>query len=464
MILTRRVRIQLVAFVLLSMVGIVYAGLEYVGVRPLNPRYHVTAYFANSGGIFTNAAVDVRGVEAGQVSAMRATPNGVAVTLAIDPSFDRVAANSRAEVVDLSAVGEQFVNLVPNSGHGPYLHDGSVIPMSRTTSPISDAKIIQTLYNLVTSVDRTNLSTVISQLGAAFGNLGPDLQRLIDQGDALTKTAQQNLPSNVRLIQDSKTVLDTQNAVSGEFRTFADELAKFSQTLAGDDPAINEVLHNGIGSSQQLAALFSSLTTPFGTLLANLTTLSQIQVARLPGLKTVLSLYPADVANGFLASPGDGTGHFGLILQDSAPVCTKGYIPPSQWRNNTLNPATSPQNFGGPANLNTYCLEPHNSQIDVRGARNAPRPPGDTTAGPPPAQTSSSGGTGTAGATAAAPASTSPAAATPPTTAITAYDPLTGLLQGPDGQAYQIGNTGGEQAVLGPSSWRWLVLAPAVAN
>lgn len=460
MILTRRVRIQLVIFVLLSMVGIVYAGLEYVGVRPLNPRYQVTAYFANSGGIFTNAAVDVRGVEAGQVSAMRATPSGVAVTLSIDPSFDRIAANSRAQVVDLSAVGEQFVNLVPDSRRGPYLHNGSVIPMSRTTTPTSDATIIQNLYNLVTSVDRTHLSTVIAQLGDAFVNLGPDLQRLIDQGDALTKAATQNLPSNVQLINDSKTVLDTQNAVSGQFRTFADELAKFSQTLAGDDPAINQILHNGIGSSQQLAALFSGLTTPFGTLLANLTTLSQIQLARLPGLKVVLSLYPADVANGFLASPGDGTGHFGLILQDPAPVCTKGYIPASQWRNNTLNPATSPQNFGGPANLNTYCLEPHNSQITVRGARNAPRPPGDTTAGPEGPATTSTGSTGTATTASASNARTSSV----PSGVITAYDPLTGLLRAPNGQSYQLGTTGGEQQLLGPSSWRWLILSPAVAN
>ena len=467
MILSRRVKIQLAVFVLLSVVGIAYAGLTYVGVRPLNPPYHVTAYFADSGGIFQNAAVSVRGVEAGRVESLRVVPQGVAVRMAIDPSIE-IPASAHAKVVNLSAVGEQFVDIIPQSKGTPYLHDGSEIPLGRTSTPVDDATILRNLYALASSVDRDHLGTVIEELGAAFHDLGPDLQRLIDQGNALTKAAEDALPQTISLINDSKTVLDTQQAIRGDFQTFARQLALFSDQLVADDPAIRQVFDNGVRSANEVTALLQDNRNALPILLGNLVTVNEIQAARIPGLKVLLSLYPASVANGFLASPGDGTGHFGLVATDQAPVCTNGYLPPSQWRNNTLDPKANPEAFGGKANLNTYCLEPHDSQVTVRGARNAPRPPGDDTARPPAGGSTPSSGGSSVGAPVAAPSGGSPAGAgsSPASnsgTTATPYDPLSRLLLGPDGQTYELGTTGG-QRVLGPASWRWLLLAPAAAE
>lgn len=462
MILSRRVKIQLAIFILLSALGIAYAGFSYVGVRPFNPQYRVTAHFADSGGIFKNAAVSVRGVEAGRVQDLQVVPDGVAVTMAIDPKF-HIPADAKAKVVNLSAVGEQFVDIVPQSKGGPYLHDGSVIPLSRTSTPIDDATILQNLYALASSVDKNHLGTVIEELGAAFRDLGPDLQRLIDQGDALTKAAQSALPQTVALINDSKTVLDTQQAIRGDFQTFAKQLATFSQQLVTDDPAIRSVLDNGVTSANQVTQLLQDNRSALPILLGNLVTVNSIQAARLPGLKVMLTLYPASVANGFLASPGDGTGHFGLVATDQAPVCTNGYIPQSEWRNNTLDPKANPEAFGGKANLNTDCREPHDSQINVRGSRNAPRPPGDTTDQPASDTGTASSGSGGSGGAPSLPVPTSGAASAGSGPAVTTYDPVSGLLFGPGGEAYQLGTTGG-QRVLGPGSWRWLLLAPAASD
>jgi len=92
------------------------------------------------------------------------------------------------------------------------------------------------------------------------------------------------------------------------------------------------------------------------------------------------------------------------------------------------------------ADLNVGCTDPINSPNDVRGSRNAPRPPGDNT---DPALQGGAAYTGQS--------STADAAA---------YDPSTGLITGPDGEQMLLGTTGGEQKVLGNDSWKYLLLGP----
>ena len=49
-------------------------------------------------------------------------------------------------------------------------------------------------------------------------------------------------------------------------------------------------------------------------------------MARLDGVEQVLVTYPDNVAGGYTVVPGDGTSHFGLVLNAAdPPVCTQGY-------------------------------------------------------------------------------------------------------------------------------------------
>lgn len=468
----RSVKIQLVLFVILAIAGISYTGAKYVGFNVGANPYKVTAYFKDSGGIFTGAEVTDRGVNVGRVGSLRLVPQGVAVELLIDPSHTKIPADTKAAVGNLSAVGEQYVDLQPQSETGPYLADGSKISVDRTSIPLDDATLLLNLDKLVNSVDREHLATVISELGTAFKDTGPDVQRLIDSGNALTQAAQQALPETVKLIDDGKTVLDTQRAVAGDIRTFADNLASLSQQIVASDSDIRRVFDGGIQSSAELQKLLNDNRSQLPVFLSNFVTLGQIQAARIPGLESLLVLYPANVANGYLASAG-GYAHFGLVAapNPNTKACTTGYESTKRRTNRTGD-------WNGAANLNTYCTSPDQggasnpSGSDVRGAQNAPRPAGDSTAtnftgraegynhpehqnpqlsayspsGAPKSSTSGSSGT---------------AMTAPPGTILAPYDPLSGLLLAPNGQAYILGDTGGQQQLLGDRSWEWLLLAPA---
>ena len=468
----RTVKIQLVAFALISILGIFYVGSNYVGFHFLSPGpFQVKLYLAESGGIYPNAEVTERGVTVGRVGALNVShdPNQcgdaghcIEVALKIDHG-KKIPSDVHATVANLSAVGEQYVDLEPNTDSGPYLATGSVIPLANTTIPLDDATLLVDLDKLVNSVDRQHLATVIDELGKGFTDVGPALQNLIDNGNALTQQAIANLPQQLQLIDDGRTVLDTQNQVAAELKSWAASLASFSDQLRVSDPAIRQVLDSGVGASRELAGLLRDNQSVLPTLLGNLVTFNRIQAVRLPYVRATLEIFPSTTAAGFYVTPGDGTAHFGQINDNSSP-CTTGYSSTKLRGNN--DSGNKPSDWGGPANLDAYC---HGKGItsDYRGSRLVPRPDNaqvtnsDPYPGPVyghskhPTVAEQRGGGGKA-------ANAAFTATGPETVVPLPYDPTTGLLTGLDGKSYQLGYDGPLAPIFGSNSWEWLLIAPTM--
>src|SRR4051794_30702667 len=347
-------RIQLVIFALLTVIGIAYVGASYVGINPFHKPYTVYLKLPATGGIFTNAAVAERGVVIGKVGGVTIKPDhtGVVAALQINNGVKIPATGVTAAVTNLSAVGEQYVELEPTSPSAPYLQAGETLSRPGTI-PVDDAKILLNLQRLLGSINVNDLSTLIRELGKSFAGLGPTLQHLIDNGDALTQSAINALPQTLRLIDDGRTVLDTQNAVSAEFKSWAKSFAAFSGELAGKDQALRAVFTNGIAASKQLQTLLQANAPVLPTLLSNLNTFTGIQDVRLPQTRAVLELFPAIVADSFYALPtpnksGISTARFGLV-NDMGSFCTAGYGSTKQRGN------LGGSDWGGAANLDAWC-------------------------------------------------------------------------------------------------------------
>jgi phospholipid/cholesterol/gamma-HCH transport system substrate-binding protein len=456
----RSTKIQLVAFLVLTVLGCGFVGARYVGLGNalLGNGYVVTADFADSGGIFTNAEVTYRGVTVGRVSALRLSPTGVRVDLRLDDGR-AIPADTKAVVEDRSAVGEQYVDLQPNTAGGPFLQQGSTIPRSQTSIPLPTQTLLLNLDRLVRSVDRHDLSVVIDQLGKAFAGSGRDLQRIVDSGDALTRAATDALPETIRLIDDGRTVLGTQEASGSAIKSFSGDLRRLSATLRGSDGDLRKILDNGVIASQQLDTLLRTNRASITALLANLLTTGQVTVARLDGLQQVLITYPAVLQGGYTVVPGDGTSHFGLVTNaNDPPPCTTGY-----GGTNRRSPA---ETSDVPANTDARCAEPRGSATDVRGAQNSPGPGGAAKVWPGGAAKVWPGGAaevwpgGAADRRPGAPGNADSSDSLVSSSYVTGYDPISGLATGPGGTPLQIGSTGGQAAVFGEDSWQWLLLGP----
>src|SRR5258708_13454248 len=170
--LTRDTNPNLAAFALVSVLALAYTGFHYANlVRYVGSGgyYVVRLDLANSGGIYPNADVTYRGVSVGRVGAMRLTSRGIQVDLNISASAPPIPARLHAAVADLSAVGEQYVDLRPAGSAGPYLADGSVIPMGDTQLPLPVTSLLTRLNSLSTSLPLRSPPPSTPELATGFG-------------------------------------------------------------------------------------------------------------------------------------------------------------------------------------------------------------------------------------------------------------------------------------------------------
>lgn len=363
---TRRHWAKLLAFGLVAVLSVGYAGAKYAGLDRLfgTRGYVVTAQLADSGGIFVNAEVTYRGVAVGRVATMRLDEQGVAVDLDIDSGAPKIPADTQAVVADRSAVGEQYVDLRPNHESGPYLHDGSAIALDKTKLPVSPDTVLTDLDEFVSSVHPSSLQTVVNETYDAFAGTGPDLQQLLDTAESFTSTATENLPQTTQLLADGRTVLDTQERQARNITALATGLRRIAQQLKTSDPDLRTLLDETPQLADDIDTILAVSGTDLGVLIANLLTTVQITAVRTDAIEEQLVALP--VISAFSRSvASNGEGHLGLVLDFFDPhSCTKGYQTTGQ------RPANDTSDV--PANTQAYCAEPAGSPTDVRGAENAP--------------------------------------------------------------------------------------------
>lgn len=373
--ISRLVRIQLLAFLVITVVGVGYVGVRYAGLERLfaDPHYPVTMELADSGGVFSGANVTYRGVDVGRVGQLSLTERGVAVELLINKDTPPIPADLTAVVANLSAIGEQYVDLRPNTDAGPMLAAGSVIPEQATRTPVPIEEVLLNLDQLARSVPLDSLRTTVDELGTAFSDTGPELEALLDSNRMFTEDAIDALPETLTLIRDARTVLDTQNdaAQASAIISFSRDLRLLAGQLKQSDPDLRRLIDTAPRFSIQVTELLRESGPGIGELVADLLTVSRIAEPRVDGLEQILVTYPAVTSTAFTTTPGDGTTHLGLVLDSSFDPFPCGLAEDSPYQQTPKRPGTELRPI--PANDDAFCEQPRGSEISVRGSQHTPR-------------------------------------------------------------------------------------------
>ena len=256
--ITKRTKIQLVIFALITMIGVSFVGARYARLDRLvfDTSYNVVGHFTESGGIFTGAEVSYRGVTVGQVSDMKLTDKGVDVVMSIEKDHKDIPEDTKAVVANRSAVGEQFVDLQPETKEGPYLEDGSDIPTAMTETPIETTKLLTDLSTTVDSVNKQSLThrgqRVRQGVQRHRRRPRPDRRHVATRSSTPPTTTSS---ITTALLEDSNTVLSTQIDKTSAIKSFTRDLSLFSTTLANSDGDLRTVIENGSGDRQPAAHL-----------------------------------------------------------------------------------------------------------------------------------------------------------------------------------------------------------------
>ncbi|WP_326806948.1 MULTISPECIES: MCE family protein [unclassified Streptomyces] len=366
--LTRATVIKNLAFfalaaLVLGVIGVRYADVgHYFGFRD---HYTVRAELSRTGGLFEHSNVTYRGVSVGRVGAIDLTDGGVEAELKIKKSAPRIPGDLKAVVANLSAVGEQYIDLRPATGKGPYLHDGSVIKQPDTALPAPPTKVLSSVDSLVSSVPLDSLRTLVDELGTTFEGRGDDLEVLLDTGSEFLDAADRAAPETTGLITDSETVLRTQREEGEALKSFAKGAKELMGRLKDSDPDLRRLIAETPGAATQITGLLRDLDPSVSVLLANLTTTSELAVTRERGIEELLVKLPRVAAAGSTAITKKGAS-FGMSLTFFDPLpCTAGYQG-TRYRNG-LQTGTPP-----PFNDRAHCASPASSGKNVRGSAHAP--------------------------------------------------------------------------------------------
>jgi len=368
--LSRFVRIQLVIFTIASIVGVLVMVFAYMQVPTLLDigKITVKVELPASGGLYKFANVTYRGVEVGKVTEMDVSRNEATATLTLNTS-PKIPADLSAEVRSVSAIGEQYVELLPRTESPPYLQDGSVIPMSDTKISQQVGPMLDRISTLINSIPKEKLTGLVDESFNAFNGSGYDLGSLIDSSSKISGDLNRVGDRSSTLIEDTGPLLDSQAQTTDALELWAHSLAGITGQVVTNDPQVRTLLQHGPDAANEVSRLFDQIKPTLPILLANMTTFGQVAVTYRPSLEQVLVLLPPFVAFIQSSAPennatGMALGDFRISIEDPPP-CTVGFLPPSQWRS--------------PADLDTidtpdglYCKLPQDSPIVVRGARNYP--------------------------------------------------------------------------------------------
>ncbi len=183
----------------------------------------LSAYFDKTVGVYSGSAVRVLGVPVGQITNVQPEGDQVKVDMVVDSGV-QIPAGAQAIIVAPSLVSDRYIQLTPAYDDGPEMASGTVIPRSKTASPVE-------LDDLYASVNK-----LTTQLGPNGANQNGAVSDLLNSLAGTLDGNGQNLNDTVKQLADAASTLS--DSKDDLFAT-VDNLGKFTEALAKSDSAVH---------------------------------------------------------------------------------------------------------------------------------------------------------------------------------------------------------------------------------
>lgn len=367
----RLAKIQLSIFAVITVITLSVMAIFYLRLPATFGigTYGVSADFVAGGGLYKNANVTYRGVAVGRVESVGLNPNGVTAHMRLN-SGTAIPSNVTATVRSVSAIGEQYIDLVPpENPSSTKLRNGFRIQRQNTRIGQDVADLLRQAETLLGSLGDTRLRELLHEAFIATNGAGPELARLIESARLLVDEANANYPQVSQLIDQAGPFLQAQIRAGGDIKSLADGLARFTWQLRAADPRLRDTLADAPDAIDEANTAFSGIRPSFPALAASLANLGRVGVIYHKSIEQLLVVFPALFAAIITSAGGvpqdEGAKlDFKIDLHDPPP-CMTGFLPPPLVRSTADESVREiPRDM--------YCKTAQNDPSTVRGARNYP--------------------------------------------------------------------------------------------
>lgn len=308
----RRVRLAEAVLALIVVLGaLLVANSILTGGGLFGSSYHVRILLANAGGLHDRSDVTYRGQYIGTVTDVHLTPGGVVADLSLNSSV-AVPVDSEIVVADLSAVGEQYLDIRPRTAAGPFLHDGSTISQAVVT-PLPAWQVFASVQRLLNQISPSDVASISREVGAIFRPGDVDLRAFAHQVDTTFTWVDQLSPTYFALLEKARTPLSTVAGLSPDFRTFALNARSLAIALRAGDPTLARLIDEGAVVLPLVTDLVKQTTPVVVHLMADGTSMAVMAARHLPGLESWYAFTPAQL-RAMATATRDGTAWTVLVL------------------------------------------------------------------------------------------------------------------------------------------------------
>lgn len=376
-----QIKRQLVIFSVLTAVALMVLGVYYLRLPTLAGigQYTLKADLPEAGGLYKTANVTYRGTIIGRVTGVEPTETGAQATFQISSKY-KIPADATANVHSVSAIGEQYLDLVSSGNPGQVLKPGQTI--TESTVPAAIGPALDTANRGLAALPAGKISALLDETAVAVGGLGPSLQRLVDATQAIVGDFKTQLDDVNDIVEKSAPIIESQTESGDAIHQWARNLNVLSAQAASRDETVKHILTDLPPLVDQVHTVFNDTKDTLPEMMANMAILTEMAkrynrnteqvLVFLPQagsiIQTVSSTYPGraslGVALGAFPGPIFPVPVPGLSL-NTPPPCLTGYLPASEWRAFAdTSPAELPD---------VSCRIPQDTPANnVRGVRNIP--------------------------------------------------------------------------------------------
>jgi len=176
---------------------IALGALNYQKLPFFSQGKNYSAYFADAGGLFTGASVEVSGYPSGKVSSIELDGSRVLVKFWVDKNI-HVGDRSEARIRAKSLLGTKVLEVLPR-GDDTLV---GTIPIDRTTSPYQLPDALGDVATTISGLNTTQLSDSLATLAQTFSDT-PEEVRTAVQGVARFAQTLNERDANLRKLLDN---------------------------------------------------------------------------------------------------------------------------------------------------------------------------------------------------------------------------------------------------------------------
>ena len=244
--------------------------LAFRSAQESTGAYTITADIEQGPNLFANGRVMVRGVEVGRITDVDPRPEGVRLTLEIQPGV-KIPADATLAVVPITVISDRYVQLFPAYTSGPAMEDGDHIALADTRIPAELDDVLTQLQGLLSALeprpgeDRGPLANLIEGLDEVVSGRSQELQGTLRKSSSVLENLANSQSDITRLIQNLDGLFVALANRSSEIGLLNERLQLVFEALQGDQEELEGTIENLAFLADEAALLVSESGEDLGS-------------------------------------------------------------------------------------------------------------------------------------------------------------------------------------------------------